>query len=729
VALISPILDDRTYEQLRDELVRRIPTYAPEWTNHNESDPGIALLELFAYLGESLLYRFNQIPDSTKVAFLQLLGVTPRTARPAQALVAVDTDQPAGVAIPRGSEAKAGSISFSAVGDVHAWPLECVAVGKTYAPTATTRAESDRRYDAWRRLSLGLLEKVTFYETTVVPDDPLAQDAVVLDVSASVDQCLWVALLSKDTTQLAKLSNRSVFLGIALDAPVDPYFNLEDLADPRNPEHADTYHSASLLADPPPMLWRLWNGPAARTKDGNDTFTSLEIGSDTTRGITATGVVEVILPEKLPTIGDPLDPTLGSGQSPPPLPDEKEAARVVAWLQVSRPASNHVNDVIGKISWVGVNVVEVRQFRKATPELLGTGTGDSDQRYPLAHNSVLPGTVQLQVQDLDDWIDWNEVEPYTISGPDDRTFTLDAAAGSVSFTGYHVPQPAQQIRVLTYQYCAGAGGNVAAGAISAINGPGPFKKVANPLPAAGGANAASLTAALDEIPATVHRRERAVIAKDFADFAVEVDGVGRAEPLPRLHPDTPDTDAAGVVSVVVFPEIDLTTPNAPQPDFALLRRVAGYLDERRLLTTELYVIPPTYLPVAVSVGLAIKPGYQVDAVRQWVELILRQYLAPLPPYGPDGGGWPVERTVRGAELEAVAVQVEGVDYLTGLTLWTPDSSAPTGYRAIDQMPMKRWQFPELIDIKVVSGDPLPPDKPYEPSPPDRTLVPLPSDVC
>ncbi len=48
--LIGPILDDRTFEQLRDELVKRIPVYAPEWTDHNTGDPGIALLELFAHL-------------------------------------------------------------------------------------------------------------------------------------------------------------------------------------------------------------------------------------------------------------------------------------------------------------------------------------------------------------------------------------------------------------------------------------------------------------------------------------------------------------------------------------------------------------------------------------------------------------------------------------------------------------------------------------------------------
>ena len=71
MALISPTLDNRSYEQLRDELIKRIPVYAPQWTNHNESDPGIALVELFAYLGESLLYRFNQIPDATKIEFLR----------------------------------------------------------------------------------------------------------------------------------------------------------------------------------------------------------------------------------------------------------------------------------------------------------------------------------------------------------------------------------------------------------------------------------------------------------------------------------------------------------------------------------------------------------------------------------------------------------------------------------------------------------------------------------
>src|SRR4051812_10547763 len=131
MALISPTLDNRTYAQLREELIRRIPVYTPEWTNHNESDPGVALLELFAYLGESLLWRFNQIPDSARIEFLRLLGVQPRPAQPAQALLAATTDLPAGAQMTKGTEVRAGSVQFETEDEVYAWPVELLAAGKT----------------------------------------------------------------------------------------------------------------------------------------------------------------------------------------------------------------------------------------------------------------------------------------------------------------------------------------------------------------------------------------------------------------------------------------------------------------------------------------------------------------------------------------------------------------------------------------------------------------------
>src|ERR671930_579884 len=97
--LPNPILDDRSYQQLRDELVRRIPVYSPEWTDHNASDPGITLIELFAFLGENLLFRFNQIPESTKLQFLRLLDVQLHPAAVAEGFATFTTQKPDGVPV------------------------------------------------------------------------------------------------------------------------------------------------------------------------------------------------------------------------------------------------------------------------------------------------------------------------------------------------------------------------------------------------------------------------------------------------------------------------------------------------------------------------------------------------------------------------------------------------------------------------------------------------------
>jgi hypothetical protein len=78
-----PNLDDRTYNDLVAEGLSLIPTYAPEWTNHNPADPGITLIELFAYLSEILIYRLNRVTNANKQAFLSLInGVEWKQAHP-----------------------------------------------------------------------------------------------------------------------------------------------------------------------------------------------------------------------------------------------------------------------------------------------------------------------------------------------------------------------------------------------------------------------------------------------------------------------------------------------------------------------------------------------------------------------------------------------------------------------------------------------------------------------
>ena len=68
--LTLPNLDDRSYADLLAEARALIPALAPGWTDHNPADPGITLVELFAWLTEMLLYRLNQVTDENRLAFL-----------------------------------------------------------------------------------------------------------------------------------------------------------------------------------------------------------------------------------------------------------------------------------------------------------------------------------------------------------------------------------------------------------------------------------------------------------------------------------------------------------------------------------------------------------------------------------------------------------------------------------------------------------------------------------
>lgn len=83
----SPKLDDREFKDIVEEAISLIPRYAPDWTNHNPSDPGITLIELAAWMTDLLLYRLNRVPEKNYVAFLNLLGIKLRPPRAARALL------------------------------------------------------------------------------------------------------------------------------------------------------------------------------------------------------------------------------------------------------------------------------------------------------------------------------------------------------------------------------------------------------------------------------------------------------------------------------------------------------------------------------------------------------------------------------------------------------------------------------------------------------------------
>jgi hypothetical protein len=79
-----PNLDERRWSDLVEEGRALIPRHAPEWTDHNVHDPGITLLELFAWLTETSIYRLNRVPERHRLKFLALIGFAPRPPQPAR---------------------------------------------------------------------------------------------------------------------------------------------------------------------------------------------------------------------------------------------------------------------------------------------------------------------------------------------------------------------------------------------------------------------------------------------------------------------------------------------------------------------------------------------------------------------------------------------------------------------------------------------------------------------
>src|SRR6476620_6640079 len=85
-----PVIDDRRYSALVAEARTRIPRYAPEWTDLNDNEPGMAVVQLLAWLAEMLIYRLGQVPLLNTIKFLELLGIELTPAQPASAEVSFE---------------------------------------------------------------------------------------------------------------------------------------------------------------------------------------------------------------------------------------------------------------------------------------------------------------------------------------------------------------------------------------------------------------------------------------------------------------------------------------------------------------------------------------------------------------------------------------------------------------------------------------------------------------
>jgi hypothetical protein len=764
-----PVLDDRNFEQLLQEAKRRIPVYTPEWTNFDvESDPGITLVELFAFLTESLLYRANRVPERNRLKFLQLLGIPLQQAAPAQGLIRVRNERGPVEPLPldAGVVVAAGAVNFLTLDPVNVLPVDAVAYYKRRISKNDPRHEEfNAKYQAIKEAAQAALEEggdtAAAGQSSGGTNANGAGATVELDFYETAQTTLPTASEPNPSVNLAsdETTDHAVYLALLAPKNVDPEAVREALA------------TQTLSVGVVPALTESDVPPLVPTRVGpkRDPVPSLifEVPDTTALNaaryerlrvlqqpdvLTGVGVVQLVLPskDKLQTweFAEPLQE--GTGDFPPRIEDNDVRARLVTWLRVRLPPSqpaaapgaqasgasgsggasasgnpstsagssgaqsnqpavstggNQAGTLNARLTWLGVNVARVEQAIPITNELLGTANGEPDQTVILANTPVIEGSVLLQVEDVNKvWQYWQQTDDLLSADETDEVFSVDHEAGQVRFgDGLRgvIPPNGSRIRA-GYKYGGGTQGNVAIGAVKGspdVRLQGGFK-VDNPVATWGGDLGETTEEGERNIPLYLRHRDRLVTAQDFKDITMRASGVdvGRVEVLPLFQPDQQRDDAAGVVTVLVVPTTDTVRPLWPSPNRLFLQTVCDYLDERRLVTTEIYVRGPVYVSVSLSVGLEVRAGFFRDKVLDAVRERLEVYLSALPPGGPDATGWPLNKLLLKKDLEAVVTRVEGVEFVNSMEMGV-GSGADT-----DSKRLTGLQLPRLDVLAVREGE-------------------------
>lgn len=616
-----PKIDDRRFEDIVREIRSRIPRYTPEWTDLNDSDPGMAMLQVFAWLTEMMLYRLGRVPELNYIKFLQLVGIELSPAEPATAEITfpVLETQPQPTLIV---------------------PLHTQVTAAAAAGEAPIIFETDRALTALRaRLAATqAFDGFAFTDVTAENDEPQA-GFLPFGPLAPADSALYLGF-----------SDPEDFPQVQLDLA---FFAFED---PVGPAAFDCGLPATQAFPSAALSWEYWNG-----KD----WLSLNLLKDETRALSRSGHVLLRTPAK----GSLQRAAVGT------------VTESLFWIRVRVLSSAY--ERAPRLLAVRTNTVPATQAETFRDEVLGGSDGSPNQVFALDNTPVLADTLLLEVDEGEGFIAWEPVPDFFGSGSQDRHYVLNRTTGEVRFgDGVNGRIPVANLdnpggNVVAREYRAGGGqrGNVPAGALSALltavsgvdeGGMGNLQA------AVGGRDEETLEAAKLRAPRSLKSRCRAVTAEDFETLAMAAANIRRAKALPLVHPDFPGVKVPGVMTVIVVP--DTEAPN-PMPSEGTLRTVCAYLNERRLLTTELYVTRPTYQRVEVRGSVIAENSADLAEVKEAIEASLLTYFHPLVG-GENGQGWPFGGDIFFSQVYQRVLLVPGVQRIEQLVILVDDDEVP-----------------------------------------------------
>ena len=607
-----PSLDDQTYEELLSEARNVISSTYPDWTNFNEHDPGVTLLELFAMLVETQQYYMDQIGRENRVKYLKLLGLKRRPKSPAETRVRVDTDR--NLRLIKGSALLAGELRFEMLFD------RCILAEDLKGALAVCGEE---KIDAvW--LSGRRKELIGF-----LPFGPDAKEG---------NACNFIFKEAPPENEYlslyVRIRQREMARNPLSDTPFVPFCKL-----------AYEYY----------------------TEEGWKPLLNV---SDETKGFLYDGFLRFLVGEKLPRVrlygeeGYFIRARIVEGEYDLPpqitymsmnivvaiqreticehevitLTDEnRQEGNILCPLstELSVYGQTEVYELHGDVWYTledfeklenpetgeavlvipGTNGRKVdqlllihRRYSVWDESVIGEGTGFPEQEFLLEDTAICEDPIALLIMDEEWQLGyrlWERVDDFAASGPEDRHFVFDSESGIIRFgDGRRGRVPEGEIRLASCVRTEGTGGNIRKHRINRFIRPELMDvRVTNITEGWGGTDEESMDNAFLRARECLNHPITAVSAKDYERLAKEAPGlvildakVISAADVKRFRKNA-ESDA---VHIVVEPYEYATNH---QLEKLYEKNILNYIEPYRMLGTDVRIYFPAYVDVEVYAEL------------------------------------------------------------------------------------------------------------------------------
>jgi predicted phage baseplate assembly protein len=646
MALPTPNLDDRRFQDLVNESKRLVQQKCPEWTDHNVHDPGVTLIELFAWMTDQVIYRLNRVPDRNYIKFLELIGVRlfPPTAGRAPITFWLSAPLPDAVRIPAGTIVATvrteteDAINFTTVDSLQIIPCSLqdaatIATGKGASPV-------------WRRDALERGDGFPCFSKVPVPGD-----VILVGLTEAVPNCA-VTL---------RFSCRIEGVGV----------------DPNNP----------------PLQWEAWS---------DEGWTQCEVDSDGTGGLNRDGDVVLHVP-RTHTVSVIEAQRAGWLRARVLQPAEDQPAYGASPIIRSLSAFtiggtvNAVNAELVDTESIGVSEgVAGQRFQlkrrpvvpSESPFVLEVSQGEGWQEWK-------------QVSDFsssspdDNHFVFDAVAGEVQLGPSVRE--PDGTLRSYGST----PLKGSELRVRSYVTGGGSRGNVAKGIITVLKSSIPYvARVVNRRAAAGGVDGEGIENAKVRGPILLRTLGRAVTTEDYEHLAREA-----APEVARVHCVAAGDGAdAGSLRVLVVPAAAAGGGRLRfeqlVPSEETLSKIGRRLDECRVIGTRVLVEPPRYSGLTIVARIKAQPRVSPVRLQEAVLDALYAYFHPISG-GTQGTGWPFGRPVNVGEVYSVVQTVRGTELIQDLRLFGADPITGKRGEAVQVLPLEAHSLVFSYDHQVL----------------------------